>query len=477
MTIFNPEPNVLALFTGPDIAVFCAMLLLTAAVVTGGTLLRGKKTNKLLDYMLMGRRLSLPLFVATLAAGWYGGIFGVNEITFNFGIYNFITQGAFWYCAYIIFALFLVDKIKKYESVTMPELALKMFGKKASYTAAAFTFLGILPISYVLSLGMFMQLAFGMDLAQGMVLGTAFVCLYSAWGGFRAVVFSDTVQFVVMCAAVFIVLAFSVNTFGGLAFLKANVPAGHFSLTGGNSWFNTCVWGFIALSTLVDPAFYQRCFAAKDAKTAKRGILICTVIWFCFDICTTAGALYARAVLPQAQPAHAYFLYAVQLLPSGLRGFFAAGILAIILSTLDAFLFIAANTLGYDLLKDKFKNKVLVNQILFFAVAAAAIIMAVAFEGNFRRIWFVMGSYMSACLLIPMLFGHIWPGRISDKTFTASCLISAAAITAWNLAPKPPAFEIVEGFYIGVFVNLVILGFAVIRSRTYGKNQKTVNNS
>ncbi|MDR0953437.1 MAG: sodium:solute symporter family protein [Elusimicrobiota bacterium] len=471
-TAFKPVINVLEAMSGWDIAVFTLVLALTVAVVLLGNYRRAKGANKFLDYMLMGRKLSLPLFVATLAASWYGGIFGVNEITFNFGIYNFITQGLFWYIAYIIFALFIVDKIKKYQSITMPELAKQMFGKKASYTAAVFTFFGILPISYVLSLGIFLHLVFGIGIIKGMVVGTAFVCLYTAWGGLRSVVFSDAVQFAVMCIAVFLVLLFSAQAFGGLGFLKANLPASHFSLTGGNSWLTTFVWGAIALATLVDPAFYQRCFAAKDAKTAKIGIFICTFVWFCFDICTTAGALYARAIMPSAAPAHAYFLYALQLLPDGLRGFFVAGILAVILSTLNSFLFIASNTLGYDLLKDKFKNKILANQIFFFLVAAIAILLAIFFDGNFRKIWFIMGSYMSACLLIPMLLGHIWPRRITDNVFTISCVVSAVALTIWNIIPKSGLLGEIEGFYIGVLFNIIILGFAILKTRKqYAQNK------
>jgi SSS family solute:Na+ symporter len=366
----------------------------------------------------------------------------------------------------------MVDRVKKYQSVTMPELALQMFGKKASRTAAVFTFFGILPITYVLSLGIFLDLLFNIGPVKGMIIGTVFVCLYSAWGGFRAVVFSDLVQFFVMCMSVAIVLLFSVGTFGGLGFLKANLPASHFSITGGNGWLNTLIWGAIALATLVDPAFYQRVFAAKDTKTAKTGILICTFIWFCFDICTTGGTLYARAVLPDALPAHSYFLYAMQLLPAGLRGFFAAGILAAILSTLDAFLFIASNTLGYDLLKDKFKNKILANQMFFFIVAALAILLAIFFEGNFRQIWFVLGSYMSACLLIPMLFGHIWPHRISDNVFTFSSLSCAALITVWNIIPKSGLWQEVNGFYIGIVFNLITLGFAILNTRKTNENRQ-----
>lgn len=461
--MFKPQVDILKIITAADITVFVLILILTVAAVLYGQSLRKKGGSVMLDYMLMGRRLTLPLFVATLAASWYGGIFGVNEITFNYGIYNFVTQGLFWYAAYIIFALFLVKKVKQYQSVTIPDLAGKMFGPKSAKTAAVFTFFNILPISYVLSLGIFLNLIFSVPVIWGMVIGTVFVSLYCAWGGFRAVVFSDAVQFTVMCLAVLTVLIYSLCTFGGLDFLTANLPPSHFSLTGGNGWLNTLIWGAIALATLVDPSFYQRCFAAKDVKTARNGILICTLIWFCFDICTTAGALYARALLPEAQPSQAYFLYAVQLLPSGLRGFFIAGILAVILSTLDSFLFIASNTVVYDLFKNKFKNKLMANQLSFFVIAALAIALAVFFEGNFRKIWFTMGSYMSACLLIPMLAGYIWPGIIKDKVFTFSALFSAAAITVWDLLPKSGFAAQLDGFYIGLILNLVIIGFNIVK--------------
>ena len=459
---------VYSIITPLDLGVIIFILLLTFAAILFGHLRRPKDTNKFLDYMVMGRRLSLPMFVATLAATWYGGIFGVNEITFNYGIYNFVTQGVFWYIAYIVFAVFLVGKIKSYQSITLPQAAGQLFGERARKTAAVFTFFNVLPISYVLSLGLFLQLVFGFELLPAMALGTAVVCLYTAWSGLRAVVFSDIIQFSVMCLAVAMVSLISFHTFGGLEFLKSTLPAGHFSLTGGNGVLNTLVWAGIAFATLVDPSFYQRCFAAKDVKTAKAGILICTFIWFCFDLCTTSGALYARAVLPDALPAHAYFLYAVQLLPSGLRGFFIAGILCIILSTLDSFLFIASNTFAYDLLKDKFKNKLLANQIFFFLIGGISILLAMFFDGSFKKIWFVLGSYMAACLLVPMMIGYFFPKKISDGQFAFSVWLSAIIVSVWNLLPRIGFWAEVEGFYIGLLVNILFLGSILVKGK-YGK--------
>lgn len=478
-----PKLNTLTYLSALDWAVFFAILALTAGAAVYGNLRLKKGGNKALDYLLMGRRLTLPLFVATLVATWYGGIFGVNEITFNYGIYNFVTQGAFWYIAYLIFAFFIADKIAKYNSLTLPDLAGSMFGPRASKVAAIFTFFYITPIAYALSLGMFLNMVFGISILSGMIYGTLFACLYSVWGGFKSVVFSDLVQFFVMCISVLLVVLFSVQAFGGIGFLKANLPASHFSVTGGNGVMNTLIWGFIALSALIDPSFYQRCFAAKTPTVVKKGIIISTCIWFCFDLCTTAGSLYARAVLPQAQPGEAYFFYAIQLLPNGLKGFFVAGILAIILSTLNSFLFIASNTLSFDLLRSRFKNVVLSNRVALFIVGGLAVFMAGVFHGSFKEIWLTLGSYFSACLLAPILMGYIFPGKISDNQFVFASLSSAAGMTVWRFLPRwlagntdnwqaglGGAAQTLDPFYIGLAVGLIILLVICLQQ----KNERTI---
>lgn len=104
----------------------------------------------------MGRRLTLPLFIATLVATWYGGIFGVTALTFEKGIYNFITQGVFWYLSYFIFAFFIVKKIRQHDVMSLAELARHLIGPKAK-SYGLLNFLNLLPLAYTISLGLFLQ--------------------------------------------------------------------------------------------------------------------------------------------------------------------------------------------------------------------------------------------------------------------------------------------------------------------------------
>ena len=45
------------------------------------------------DYLLAGRRLTLPAFVATLVTTWYGGILGIGEYAWRFGISTWLVFG------------------------------------------------------------------------------------------------------------------------------------------------------------------------------------------------------------------------------------------------------------------------------------------------------------------------------------------------------------------------------------------------
>lgn len=449
-----------------DYFVFFAILLITflAAVYA----YRRKSTKKddlnVLDYILMGRTLTLPLFVATLVATWYGGILGVTRIAYESGIYNFVTQGLFWYITYILMALFFVKKIRAHNVVTLPELVEKLFGKKAAKVAAIFNFINVIPIAYTISFGIFLQAMFGGNLYYYSLLGTALAILYSSISGFRSVVYSEVVQFLVMCSSVAIVLVFSIFTFGGWDYLTSNLPETHFSITGGHSIGATVVWGFIALSTLVDPNFYQRILAAKNSRVAKNGIFISTIIWCLFDICTTFGAMYARAHMPNLDPNQAYITYALDLLPHGLRGFFLAGILATILSTLDSYLFVASNTIAYDLLP-KVRNKKMVHRLSLLFVGLISFSLSFFFEGNIRVAWKIMGSYFAGSLLLPICYTLYFPKRITETQFIKLLFIAVSSITVWQIIPKTELFAEIDSLYIALFIQILFGSYYIFKNR------------
>lgn len=454
--VFYNKIDTSAYLTGLDWLVFGVACSLCLSLI-----LYGNRTKKhipnivnnqqasLLEYLLMGRQLTLPLFIATLAATWYGNIFGVTQIAYEQGIYNLVTQGVFWYITYIIFALYLVKKIRSYDATSLPELVKNIYGTKSGKLTAILVFFKTLPITYAMSIGLLLQCFLPLSLFQATSVGVAFIVLYAVSGGLRTIVYSDVALFLIMCLGVSLVLLFSIITFGGLDFLQAKLPDSYFKLCGTNSLPTTLVWFLIACTTtFISPSFYQRCMAAENNRVATQGILISTCIWFIFDICTTFGAMYAKAVIPEAESLYAYITYGMQLLPVGFRGLLLSSIAAAIIAALDSFLFIASNILMYDFPIIKFKNMKLQYTVSILITAFLTILISIYFEGRVESAWLICKSYFSACLLIPILFGYFMPIFASDKLFFSNCIISCSSITIWRvyLMQYNPN---IDGFYIG----------------------------
>lgn len=381
------------------------------------------------------------MFTATLVATWYGGIFGVAEIAFNEGIYNFLTQGVFWYACYILFALFILPKIQTDKHITFANLVTKEIGPMAGKWAALLNIGNLLPIAYILSLGKFLELTFGFDMIISMPIGLLMVLCYSLVGGFRSVVYSDLIQFFVMFTSVVLVFVFCLFKFGMTPL--QSLPDRYFSVTGRGGVGETLMWGLIAFGTLVDPNFYQRSFAAGSKKIAKNGIFAATIIWMIFDLSLTFGAMYAVSLQGSD-----YFSFSLLTLPIGLKGFFLAGILATILSTLDSYLFLAGATLAHDVLK---KESVRAQRMAVIFIAAMALVCSFFSNGSIKAVWSTLGSISTAALLVPMLF-HYFKRNLNERTFLASSITGVLVTILFQFYPTS-----IQPIYLGIIAGLVVI--------------------
>jgi SSS family solute:Na+ symporter len=443
-------------FTTADFIVFFLVIAVTALVVFIDN--RTKKSGSLIDYLLMGRTLTMPFFIMSLVATWYGGIFGVTNLAYEHGVYNFVTQGLFWYVTYFIFAFYLLPRLRQFSAYTLADLVGKMFGPKARKVAALFNFANLLPIGYCISIGILLQSFFGGPLFVNMLAGVAFVLSYSMMGGLRSVVLSDSVQFSVMFMSVLSVVVFSVIRYGGYEFLQFNLPATHFQPLSTKPIGEMFVWGFIALSTLVDPNFYQRCFAAKSEAVARKGIYWSIGFWFLFDICTTVGGMYARAAGVSASEGSPYLIYAMDLLPSGFRGFFIAGVAATILSTLDSTLFLASSSLSFDFLgREGRKSQV----ISYLIVGVISVFFAQFFDGNIAEVWKMIGSFSAASLLFPIMLGLKFPGQMREREFIFMVSCSSLIIVLGYIVK----IEFIQPFYLGLIASISCFGAFKLRRK------------
>jgi SSS family solute:Na+ symporter len=409
-------------------------VLLAAYAVSLLALSAGRRAGGDVEYLLAGRRLTLPGFVATLVTTWYGGILVIGEYSFNNGISTWLVFGVPYYVAAILFAVVLAPRLRRTEAMSIPDLLRAAYGDLAGHSGAVAIYLITLPLAYVLVLGMLLGDVTGWPVWAAMVVAAAFSALYVSFTGFKAVVRTDIFQFVLMYGGFLILLPVALDRVGGLSALWAAVPEGHRQWDGGLGWQPVVVWYFIALQTLVEPTFYQRVFAASSPRTARRGILVSVLLWAVFDFLTVFSGLAARVLLPDlASPPLAYPALADAVLPPWLAAVFTVGLFAIVMSTLDSYLFLAAATLGHDF-PGKARGPRREHQrtrLALFASAALSVGGALLFTSAVE-IWKHVGSIVISTLLLPVLTVHLRPSlRFSPRVAVLAMAAAAAVSTTW----------------------------------------------
>ena len=413
------------------------LVILAYVVALGGlALVRGRRRrgDDVAAYLAAGRAVSLPGFVMNLVASWYGGILGVGEYAYRHGVANWIVFGVPYYVAAVLFALFIAPRARGSRALTIPEQLRAAYGSRVATLGAVIVLAMTLPGAYALMAGTIVGEILSIPRLVAVAGVVALSISYLLFGGMRAIVAADRFYFVLMYSSFGIMVVRLVTHVGGLGFLRAHLDPALFTWTGGQPVQAILVWYVIALSTLVEPTFYEACFAARDSRTARNGILISILFWIVFDAMTTMTGLYARALLPNLQDAsRAFPVLAEQVLPPLLRGLFFAGLLATVMSTVDSYLFISAQTIGHDLLARwrgaRFGDNTWTR--LGLAGAGAGSIAIAASGLSVVEVWHHLGSIGTPALLVPVVASFDPRTRMSARAAGTAMLSAALVATLW----------------------------------------------
>ncbi|MDH3252086.1 MAG: hypothetical protein OEM41_04790, partial [Ignavibacteria bacterium] len=298
---------------------------------------------------------------------------------------------------------------------------------------------------------------------------------YLAFGGFRSDVYTDVFEFILMFLGFAVILPFAYDKFGGWDFIRTHVPPLHLTWNGGNSIQFVLVWFFIALWTLVDPSFHQRCYAAKSGQIAQKGILVSIVFWFVFDAMTATAGLYSRAALPDlTEPMMAFPMLAEVTLPPVAKGLFTIGMLATIMSSLNTLAFISATTVGRDIVwrlrHEKDDSKVPGYTRWGLVVTALLAMFLCMTIPSVIGLWYMIGTVIVPGLLVAVVTGYFRrltvPGGYAFGAMVAGWLTS----TVWLLIGWSSEMGATDNFplgiepmFPGIIASLCVWGMGMVR--------------
>jgi SSS family solute:Na+ symporter len=305
----------------PTLFLTCFGIYIVGVTLFGAWIARRKQSG---DEFLLGGR-NLPLFltlgttIATVigtgssmgsvgkgySAGWMGSFFGIG---------SFIG---------VILTAILFAPARRHRFMTMAEeLSSYVGGSRAvSRLVGVFTYLACVGWlgAHILGGGRYLQYVTQIDLGFAMILIALGFAVYSTIGGYRAVVWTDTIQAMVLFTGFAATAFFAFRSIGGIEGLRetstllaqdAAAPTGPSFLPG------LSLVIAIAVSILATPSFRQRIYSGNSVGDIRRAFYISAVLAVSFALLPSIIGMAAYQHNPElANPDLAFPFMATEMLP------------------------------------------------------------------------------------------------------------------------------------------------------------------
>ncbi len=301
--------------------------------------------------------------------------------------------------------------------------------------------------------------AFGWDLRWAILAGGAVVLLYTAWGGFWSVAWTDLLQGLVMAAACIVLPIAGLVLVGGPSALAAGMrelaaadaPAYADLARGRDGWgFAALLAGTfgIALGYPGQPHVVDRFMALRDEAAIGRARAI-SLCWAAvvYTGMVVSGWCARVALAPVADPESSLFALSRAALPAVGAAIVLAAAVSAIMSTVDSQLLVIGGTVARDFAPSGVPHGARRGRLAVAAVGVAAMGSAMLIrESVFQTVlfaWSALGAAFGPLLLVRLLRGPVRPAW----SLAAMCAGFAVSI-AWYFTPalKSRLYELVPAF-------------------------------
>ena len=231
------------------------------------------------DFTLAGRGVPWIVVMATTAATMVGGGASVGRVAavYEIGIAAALVTVA-WHLQLIFTGYFCAPRLRGLNLITVGDYFELKFGEVGRILAVINCIIFLVP---ALAAQMVAMSKVTESIMQGiisyqtaLIIGATVTVLYSTFGGMRAVIKTDVLQFVILVGGIGSAAAILMYNNGGFATMAQTVDIKESADVFGHHPPLVLISIFIAFllgETLVPP-YTVRCFVAKDARQAKLGV-------------------------------------------------------------------------------------------------------------------------------------------------------------------------------------------------------------
>ncbi len=426
------------------------------------------------DFLLGGRQvagfLTLGTTVATMVGtgssmgavgfaytnGWAGTLYGIG--------------GA----AGILLLAHMYAPIRKLEFVTMSEEISYYVGADSLVKGVVAVLIFVASIgwlgAHIIGGALYLGWITGIELSVAKVIIAAAFGIYVIVGGYVAVVWTDTIQAVVLFIGFLLMAALSIHIVGGWdALLAAQPDSGGSFLSTGKIGMVPAVSLAVAIlvGIMATPSYRQRIYSGQSVSTVRRSFVMAGGLYLAFSIIPAIIGMAAFAIDPTLEEASFAFPYlAIAVLPIGIGIIVVVSGLSATMSSASSDAVAAVTILLRDLSSPFAKTLRITNNMIHSSriglalIILAALFLALQSNDILGYITSMISTVMSG-LFVCGLLGKYWSRfnrygaltALAAGSVTSVIVISSDALTSAFGNPILPS--VAAALLLGVLTSLV----------------------
>ncbi len=472
-----------------------AVFIIYLAILVGITLWSRTATHTIKGYFIADKK--LPSWVvafstnATGESGWL--LLGLTGMAYTVG------AQAFWVVAGEVTGitlswLLLSRRLKRFsdasDSITVPDvLAARFVDRKHVLRRLCVLIIVIMVTAYVAAQMVATGKAFDgftdLDYPSAVVVGATVIILYTMFGGYKAVAWTDLIQGIMMLLGLVILPLVAIHAADGwnavLSNLREQDPGllSPWGPEGKNSAALVGIFSFLAIGVpfIGVPQLMVRFISARSEESLLPAMIISVIVLFFFGTGAVLTGMAGRALFPGLQdPESILPMISTTLLPPLLSGVMLVVVLAAIMSTVDSLLILASSALVRDywqkIHSSSLGEEALANRGKLATLLIGFIGIAFALHQTPLIFWFVLFAWSGlGAAFGPVLLCALWYPKTNLSGAIAGMLGGFVTTVVWVLWLKPffhDLLEIIPGFTVGLILTIVVSN---LTSGEYSENR------
>ncbi len=424
---------------------------------------RGIKNIK--EYAVGNRNFSTATLAATIIATWIGGSdFAISlSETYKNGLWYVLAGTGYAFNLMVVAYIFSL-RVECFDgSISVAETMGKLYGKSARIITAITAIASSIAV-IAMQIKVFSSIFnhfLGIASVYATLASTFVVIVYSAFGGIKAVTFTDIIQFITFGVVIPIFATFIWQVLGdaeSIGNILTHPLFDYHELMVFNSdrSFSYLSIFLCGLIPALNPTMFQRILMAKNTTQIRKSFFISSLVCLSIYVITCFIGFVVFTHNPNLEPNNLAMYVIDNYSIAGIKSIAIIGIMAMIMSTVDSWINTSSVIFSHDLCKPlgiKVKNELFLSRIFVIFIGIGSVLLTLNTD-HLLELLFLSENFYMPVVTVPLMLS-ILGFRSVTKAVLIAMFSGITMVIIWKCYIQP--ITGVESVIPAMITNLITL--------------------